>query len=144
MTLTNNNKQKEPLDFHRCLQITRSLFVHNDKYMHSSSSSKMKLIAKSSHSPQKFYNSFSSKNTTKSTKASFSTHHCSECWGGPLTSIQINYSSSRYDPRQPKLTKGNILNGISNLTMKQKMIRGQPVNDPSRVELSRARAELVQ
>jgi hypothetical protein len=126
LTLTNNNKQKEPLDFHRSRQITRSLFVHNDKYMHSSSSSKMKLIAKSSHGPQNFYNSFSSENTTKSTKASFSTHHRSECWGGPLTSIQINYSSSRYDPRQPKSTEENILNGTSNLTMKQKMVRRLP------------------
>jgi hypothetical protein len=123
MTLPNNNKQKEPLVFHRCLQITRSLFVHNDKYMHSSSSSKMKLIAKSSHSPQNFYNSFSSKDTTN-TKAPFSTRHRSECWGGPLTSIQINYS--RYDSRQPKSTEENIINGTSNLTIKQKMVRGFP------------------
>ena len=126
MTLTNNNKQKEPLVFHCCLQITRSLFVHNDKYMHSSSSSKMKLIAKSSHGPQNFYNSFSSKDTTKSTKAPFSTHHRFECWGGPLTGIQINYSSSRYDSRQPKSTEENIIKGTSNLTMKQKMVRGLP------------------
>ena len=36
-------------------------------------------------------------------------------------SIQINYSSRR-DSRQPKSTKENILDGTSDLTMKQKMV----------------------
>jgi len=42
--------------------------------------------------------------------------------GNPPTSIQINYSS-RHNPRQPKSTKENTANGISNLTMK-KMVHG--------------------